>query len=203
MIPGQVHRAVQLALLLLTSLPGCDQGADDDSSQDSLSYSQPWRSSTSPSGPTIELVINHSPLVTSMSSSTGILTAGSSLELQAVATDLDGDRLALRWTATCPGTFAHDDTTPVTYLPGALPPDGSACTFVVVVDDGHGGKATGMLTLSTVPPKLQLAGDSDEANALRHHLDGVIAEGDATAAVAQDGPEVDGPLGVEGPFVGH
>jgi hypothetical protein len=158
MVRGQRRRSVELAFLLMSCMPACDQSPDEDPPQGGVSLSQPSPSSTSTSGPTIELVINQSPRVTSMSSSTGLVTVGESVQLQAVASDLDGDRLTLRWTATCPGTFDHDDTTPAIFVPGVVPADSGTCTFEITVDDGRGGNATGMLTLSTVPPRIEVTG---------------------------------------------
>lgn len=164
MVLGSTRCSLALAFLALTCLPGCDENADDDSPQSGLSYSQPSRPSTAESRPTVEVVINRSPLVTSMFGSTGLVTAGTSVELQAIAEDPDGDPLVLRWSTTCPGTFDRDDTTPATFVPGTLPPETDACAFEVTVEDGRGGKATGVLMLSTVPPKIQVTDGSGAAD---------------------------------------
>lgn len=171
MVPGLFRPSVALALLFAICLAACDPIADGGSPQDGLGYAQPPRTDVASPGPTVQVVINHAPLVTAMDSSAGLVTTGTCVGLQASVGDPDGDALALRWQSTCPGSFDRDDTTSVTFLAGVLPADVETCTFEIAVDDDHGGTATGKLTLSTVPPTIQVAplirsvAQSDESTA--------------------------------------
>jgi hypothetical protein len=104
----------------------------------------------------VEVVFNHLPRVTGMSSSVGPLTSNSSVTLQVVASDPDGDPLTFAWTSSCPGAFDSKDSARVAFVAGTLPA-GATCSFEVDVADGNGGMAKGTLFLSTAQPKINVA----------------------------------------------
>jgi len=144
-----------LGLALLASMPGCVGGADNQPTKNGASYSQPSDHAAEPTV-AVEMVINKAPRITSMLSSTGRVDHDVPVTLYVSASDADGDKLSFLWKSSCAGMFDRTDTAQTTFIANALPAEAEACAFDVVVGDGHGGDAQGTLTLSAVPPKINV-----------------------------------------------
>lgn len=156
MVLGILRRSMHIGLLILTGVAGCDGSAGEAPTQTGVSYAQP--SKPSPEAATsVQVVVNRSPRVVSIDSSTGLLTSGGSVQVTARVTDPDGDAVTVRWRSSCPGDFDRDDTLSATFVAGLLPAEVEACGFEILVDDGHGGQTAGLLTLSTVAPTIVVA----------------------------------------------
>jgi len=141
---------------LLAPLLGCDGTTGGDSPPSESSHTQIKAISPNQGGVQVEVVFNSPPQVTSMTSSDGRVTSNTPITLQAVASDADGDPLNYTWTSSCPGAFDSTLGAQVTFTAGTLSA-GVTCVFEVDVSDGHGGVGKGMVSLSSVLPKINIA----------------------------------------------
>jgi hypothetical protein len=131
----------------------------------------------------VKVIINHAPQVTSMESSNGRAEAGIPIDLGTIATDPDGDSLTYAWTSTCPGSFDRTDLEQVRLTPSVIA-GLTACSIEVDVSDGHGGVGRGVLVLTTVQPRINVAPKMDVV----HQSTDIVGGGDVVVlhATASD-----------------
>lgn len=145
-----------LCLPLCFAAFACDGSSSNGSTPNEMSQSQVSANSPNEGSAKVDIVINHSPRVTSMQSSAGPVESGAIVSLQVAANDPDGDALTYAWTSSCPGAFDRTDGAQVTFTTGDLG-TAVACSFAVSVNDGHGGTGKGNLVLTAVVPKINVA----------------------------------------------
>ncbi|MGB8297565.1 MAG: hypothetical protein WCG85_19250 [Polyangia bacterium] len=151
-------RTTALLAPLFAATFGCEGQPSTESPTSPALSGQPLAAAAVPNegNAQVEIVVNASPRVDAMTSSTGNVASDSPLTLQVTASDPDHDPLSFAWTSTCPGTFDRADLAQVTFITGTLA-GGADCTFQVLVNDGRGGTAQGRLILSSAVPVINIA----------------------------------------------
>lgn len=158
-----------VSLLLWVAGVGCE-GAGGPAEQPTETSTAQVSTSTPEQGAVqVAIVINHSPKVSKMTSSSGRVEEGVVITLGAQASDPDQDAIHYTWAGSCPGTFAcahrNDESEvggrndceqqdQVVFTADAL---GSAtsCSFEVIASDGRGGYGKGTLVLTTIAPTIE------------------------------------------------
>lgn len=139
---------------LLVAILGCDGGTE--SAPTEMNLAQNGRKRPPSGDAVVTAVVNHNPILSLISSDGGSLATGVPVVLTARATDPDGDRLLFAWSTACPGALRNSKSSCATFVPAAL--DGRPlCEFDVLVGDGKGGAAKGVLSLSNQRPVLNVA----------------------------------------------
>lgn len=115
-------------------------------------------------GAAVDISFNMWPQVAHITASATTVTVGETTRVTVNATDDDGDALAYKWTAGCPGTWTDDTFRTASFTPSALPPGASCgnCPLTATVEDGRGGRTTGTLricigpqTIPGFPPQIE------------------------------------------------
>ena len=86
-------------------------------------------------------------MVTEVTATPATVNVGETTRLALTASDPDGDPLAYAWTSDCAGAFSDAKAVGPTFSPHQRPL-GDLCTLAVAVTDGHGGTASGEVTIS-------------------------------------------------------
>lgn len=94
-----------------------------------------------------DIFMNNWPHVTGISSSNNETPAGQPFQLQATATDDDGDALQYTWDSNCTGVWDGSGAM-VSFTPAGL----GFCKIVVTVTDPNGGSGTGEIDVTVVNP---------------------------------------------------
>ena len=156
MICRLTSRPMMFLAPFLAALAGCDGTSGDSLPPSESSLTQIKAVSPNQGAAQVEVVFNSPPQVASMTSSDGRVASNTSVTLQVVASDPDGDPLTYAWTCNCPGAFDGQRAAQVTFTAGSLSA-GVTCAFAVEVSDGHGGVGKGSVSLSSALPKIDIA----------------------------------------------
>ena len=98
-------------------------------------------------------VFNAAPLVRDLITSAVTVEEGSSVTVEAVARDTEGDALTYQWEASCPGTWTDATSAIARFTPStaSVPNACTNCTLTLTLADSQGGSTTGTLALCVRP----------------------------------------------------
>ncbi|MFC2004019.1 Ig-like domain-containing protein [Chloroflexota bacterium] len=96
---------------------------------------------------TIDVVVNHPPVIESLTAGSSVVSQAMSTNIECVASDPDGDKLSYQW-ATTRGNISGQG--PV--ITWTAPSSCADYTVTVSVIDGRGGEATKELTITVRKP---------------------------------------------------